>query len=85
MYTFLKDNTFDLIVRSHQVVEMGYEFMFNRQLVTIFSAPNYLGEYRNYGAVMVVDEDLKCSFEIIKPKLRKKFKEKDTVKNDPKK
>ena len=47
---------------------MGYEFLFNRQLVTIFSAPDYMGQYGNYGAIMVVDEDLKCSFELIKPK-----------------
>ena len=28
-----------------QVVEEGYEFFAKRQLVTIFSAPNYCGEF----------------------------------------
>ena len=35
----------------HQVVEDGYEFFADRQLVTIFSAPNYCGEFDNAGAV----------------------------------
>lgn len=50
-----------------QVVEDGYEFQCNRQLVTIFSAPNYCGEFDNAGAIMVVNEDLVCSFKIIRP------------------
>lgn len=40
---FLKDNDFDLVCRSHQVVEEGYEFFHSRKLLTIFSAPNYCG------------------------------------------
>ena len=35
-----------------QVVEDGYEFFAQRQLVTIFSAPNYCGEFDNSGAMM---------------------------------
>ncbi|KAG4095725.1 Metallo-dependent phosphatase [Neocallimastix lanati (nom. inval.)] len=50
---------------SHMVVEDGYEFFGNRILVTVFSAPNYCGEFDNNGAVMHVNEDLLCSFEII--------------------
>lgn len=57
----------DLVVRAHQVVEDGYEFFAGRELVTIFSAPNYCGEFDNAGAVMVVDESLMCSFNILKP------------------
>merc|ERR1719160_879926 len=33
----------DLLCRAHQVVEDGYEFFPKRQLVTLFSAPNYCG------------------------------------------
>ena len=33
----------------HQVVEDGYEFFAKRQLVTLFSAPNYCGEFDNAG------------------------------------
>lgn len=51
----------------YQVVEDGYEFFADRQLVTIFSAPNYCGEFDNAGAVMSVDETLMCSFQILRP------------------
>ena len=45
-----------------QVVEDGYEFFAHRQLVTLFSAPNYCDEYDNAGGMMKVDENLMCSF-----------------------
>ena len=64
---FLKANDLDLICRAHQVVEDGYEFFGNRKLVTVFSAPNYCGEFDNSGAMMTVDENLVCSFQILKP------------------
>lgn len=54
-----------------QVVEDGYEFFANRQLVTIFSAPNYCGEFDNAGSMMSVDESLMCSFQILKPAEKK--------------
>lgn len=50
-----------------QVVEDGYEFFANRKLVTIFSAPNYCGQFDNAGAMMSIGEDLMCSFQILKP------------------
>jgi hypothetical protein len=52
-----------------QVVEAGYEFFAQRQLVTIFSAPNYCGDFDNAGAMMVVDANLICSFRVLKPDL----------------
>lgn len=45
-------------------MEEGYEFFAKRQLVTIFSAPNYCGEFENAGAMMSVDETLMCSFQV---------------------
>ena len=64
---FLGQYDFDLICRAHMVVEDGYEFWNERTLVTIFSAPNYCGEFDNFGAVMSVSEDLLCAFELLKP------------------
>ena len=67
---FLSDNNLELLCRAHQVVEEGYEFFANKKCVTVFSAPNYCGIFDNSGAMMVVDENLKCSFNIIKNKQR---------------
>lgn len=64
---FLARHEFDLVCRAHMVVEDGYEFFNGRSLVTVFSAPNYCGEFDNYGAVMAVNEELLCSFELLKP------------------
>lgn len=65
--SFLERNDLDLIVRAHQVVEDGYEFFAQRQMVTVFSAPHYCGEFDNAGAMMSVREDLMCSFQLLKP------------------
>ncbi|KAF2273738.1 serine/threonine-protein phosphatase PP-Z [Westerdykella ornata] len=64
---FLHRNDFDLVCRAHMVVEDGYEFFTDRLLVTVFSAPNYCGEFDNWGAVMSVSAELLCSFELLKP------------------
>ena len=64
---FLDEHDLDLVCRAHQVVEDGYEFFAKRQLVTVFSAPNYCGEFDNAGAMMSVDDTLMCSFQILKP------------------
>ena len=65
---FCKNQSLDLICRAHECVEDGFEFFADRQLVTVFSAPNYLGEFENAAAMMCVDENLKCSFIILKPR-----------------
>ena len=52
--TFLKKNELDLICRAHQVVEDGYEFFAKKQLVTVFSAPNYCGTCGNKAAVLKI-------------------------------
>ncbi|KAE9556190.1 hypothetical protein FO519_000529 [Halicephalobus sp. NKZ332] len=70
---FLNDHDLDLICRAHQVVEDGYEFFAKRQLVTLFSAPNYCGEFDNAGSMMSVDESLMCSFQILKPSDKKRL------------
>jgi len=62
VHNFLRKQDMDLICRAHQVVEDGYEFFAKRQLITLFSAPNYCGEFDNAGAMMTVDETLMCSF-----------------------
>ena len=64
---FLEKFDLDLICRGHQVMEEGYGFFGEaRQLVTIFSAKNYTGDFDNDAAVMSVDEKLQCSFNVFK-------------------
>jgi serine/threonine-protein phosphatase PP1 catalytic subunit len=48
-------------------VEDGYEFFADRKLLTLFSAPNYCGEFDNAGALMTVSKDMLCTFQILKP------------------
>ncbi|CAB3396648.1 unnamed protein product [Caenorhabditis bovis] len=62
------DLKIDLVVRAHQVVQDGYEFFGNRRLVTLFSAPHYCGQFDNAAATMCVNEELLCSFVILRPK-----------------
>jgi len=69
---FLQTHDMDLVCRAHQVVEDGYEFFAKRQLITIFSAPNYCGEFDNAGAMMTIDDTLMCSFKVLKPVKGKK-------------
>eukprot|EP01060_Flectonema_neradi_P015512 TRINITY_DN22125_c0_g1_i1.p1 TRINITY_DN22125_c0_g1~~TRINITY_DN22125_c0_g1_i1.p1 ORF type:complete len:149 (+),score=18.93 TRINITY_DN22125_c0_g1_i1:733-1179(+) len=69
---FLRKHDLDLICRAHQVVEDGYQFFSSRQLVTVFSAPNYCGEFDNSGAIMSINNNLCCSFQILKAAIRPK-------------
>jgi serine/threonine-protein phosphatase 5 len=43
---FLKNNGLELIIRSHEVKDEGFEIMHNNQLITVFSAPNYVSRER---------------------------------------
>lgn len=67
---FLRAHDLDLVVRAHQVVEDGYCFFAKRQLVTVFSAPDYCNEFSNHGGLMNVDASLMCSFQIIHSRKR---------------
>ena len=41
-------------------------FFGDRELVTVFNAPNYCGELDNAGAMMVIDENLICGLKSLK-------------------
>jgi serine/threonine-protein phosphatase PP1 catalytic subunit len=66
----IEDLDIDLICRAHQVVENGYEFFAQRRLVTVFSAPNYCGEFDNAGGFMIVNKDLMCGFKVLVPEIK---------------
>lgn len=50
-------------------MENGWKFFGEKNLVTIFSAPNYCNQFDNNAALMYVDENLMCSFKILKASL----------------
>ncbi|KAJ3129792.1 GTP-binding nuclear protein gsp1/Ran [Physocladia obscura] len=68
---FVERHNFDLICRAHQVVQDGYEFFADMKLVTVFSAPNYCGQFDNAAGLMSVDESLTCTFQILKPSTKR--------------
>ncbi|KAH1053998.1 hypothetical protein GLYMA_08G311000v4 [Glycine max] len=47
---FLQENNLDLVVRSHEVKDEGYEIEHEGKLITVFSAPNYCDQMGNKGA-----------------------------------
>jgi serine/threonine-protein phosphatase PP1 catalytic subunit len=63
---FLSDNNLELICRAHEVVEEGYQFAFGRKLITVFTAPSYMGEFDNAGAVLKISKDLRCKLSVLK-------------------
>ena len=65
---FCDKNNLDLIVRGNKVINNGYEFFAQKKLVTIFSAPNFKGEYKNSGGMLIIDESLKLSLETFNTK-----------------
>ncbi|KAF9762905.1 Serine/threonine-protein phosphatase 4 catalytic subunit [Nosema granulosis] len=60
--TFLEINDLLQIVRSHQLVLEGYKFHFpDRNVVTVWGAPNYLGRCNNPGSFLRIDSTLDIS------------------------
>lgn len=59
--TFNHNNGLTLVARAHQLVMEGYNWCHDRNVVTIFSAPNYCYRCGNQAAIMEIDEHLKYS------------------------
>jgi len=48
-----------MVARAHQVVVDGFEFFADFKLITLFSAPNYGGQFNNHGAALRINENMK--------------------------
>ncbi|KAH8165325.1 hypothetical protein CIB48_g2937 [Xylaria polymorpha] len=60
---FNHNNGLTLIARAHQLVMEGYNWSQDRNVVTIFSAPNYCYRCGNQAAIMEIDEHLKYTLD----------------------
>lgn len=66
-HEFAHNNKIGLIARAHQLAMSGYQFHFNgTQLVTVWSAPNYMYRSGNDASVLKIDENLNREFIIFK-------------------
>ncbi|CAI5519619.1 unnamed protein product [Closterium sp. Naga37s-1] len=75
--SFNHNNSVDVIARAHQLVMEGYKWMFNQQLVTVWSAPNYCYRCGNVAAILELNENLEKKFRVFEAApqgLEKKFR-----------
>ena len=59
---FLEKNNLQLVIRSHEVKDEGYEVEHDGKLITVFSAPNYCDHMGNSGAFITFDSTMIPSF-----------------------
>ena len=59
---FNHNNGLTLIARAHQLITEGYNWCHEKNVVTIFSAPNYCYRCGNQAAIMEIDEHLEYTF-----------------------
>ncbi|VDN95914.1 unnamed protein product [Rodentolepis nana] len=60
------------IIRSNEYFEKGFDYSFEGKILTIFSAPNYLGTFNNNGAIVEMNkhpitQEIKYHIKIIEP------------------
>ncbi|KAL0228212.1 hypothetical protein RCL1_004355 [Eukaryota sp. TZLM3-RCL] len=61
---FLHLNNLEHVVRAHQLCNEGFQLLFDNNLTTVWSAPNYMGRCGNLASVLEVSEYLEFSFNV---------------------
>jgi len=56
------ENGLAFTTRAHQLIAEGYQYTHDKQILTLFSAPNYCYRCGNLAAIMEVSESLECAF-----------------------
>lgn len=59
------NNGLTLVARAHQLVMEGFAWSQERNVVTIFSAPNYCYRCGNQAAILEVDDSLKYTLWVV--------------------
>ncbi|KNB45025.1 phytochrome-associated serine threonine protein phosphatase [Blastocystis sp. subtype 4] len=73
---FNEVNGLELICRAHQMVQQGFEYMFSKKnLITVWSAPNYCYRCDNVASILQLDEGLNRTMLIFKENKEKQQKE----------
>ncbi|KRX01807.1 Insulin-like growth factor binding protein, N-terminal [Pseudocohnilembus persalinus] len=61
---FLQLNKMEHLVRAHQLCQEGYQILFDNQMSTVWSAPNYMYRFKNLASILEIDEQGNRHFNI---------------------
>ncbi|KAG2270317.1 hypothetical protein Bca52824_064872 [Brassica carinata] len=64
---FCESNDIDMIIRGHECVLDGFERFAQGKLITVFSATNYCGKFKNAVAILVIGRNLDVVPKLIHP------------------
>ena len=67
LHQFLTDNQYSMMIRSHECVLEGYDRCMASKLITVISATDYGGKYRNAGAMLVVRRNMEIVPKLLSP------------------
>jgi hypothetical protein len=61
----LADNKLSLIIRAKDIIQQGFERIFNSKVITITSSTNYLGTAGNNGCVLYVKRNMELQPKVL--------------------